>query len=253
MTGNQAGDTLVKGSTNTDYPWDEFDPHAYWQHNYGALREDDRKMVEQARDFFAGIRDVYDAEGLDVGTGPNLYPALAMLPLCGKITLWEHSRANVEWLEREVLNHSPTWDPFWNVLTEKSRYQKVGDSRSAIARRAVVRKGSIFDLPRAKWDVGTMFFVAESITTAKLEFERAIRSFLDALKPGAPFVIALMENSEGYRVGTHFFPAIRVDKDVVRRKLISYAPDVVVRHIDSDGLLREGYSGMILAHGRLRK
>jgi hypothetical protein len=253
MTGNQAGDTLVKETSNTDCPWDDFEPDIYCEHNYGILREEDRKIVEQVRDFFASASDVYGADGLDVGTGPNLYPALAMLPLCKKITLWEHSRANVDWLRREVPDYSQTWDPFWKVFAEKSRYERVGDPRTAIAGRTTVEKKSIFDLPRARWDVGTMFFVAESITSAKLEFERAIRKFLGALRPGSPFVIALMENSRGYQVGSHFFPAIRVDEGVVRRKLVSYAPEVTVEHIDSDGLLRDGYSGMILARGRLRK
>ncbi|MCG5220010.1 SCO2525 family SAM-dependent methyltransferase [Streptosporangium sp. KLBMP 9127] len=252
MAPDQAGGTLVEPK-NSDCPWDDFDSHSYYTHNYGVLRDEDRKIIEQVRDFFAGIRDVYNARGLDVGTGPNLYPALAMLPLCKEITLWEHSRANVEWLQNEVRGHSPTWNPFWEVLTEKGRYQSVGDSRQALARRAKVHKGSIFDLPRAEWDVGTMFFVADSITSSKQEFTRAISKFVGALRPGAPFAIAFMENSTGYQAGNQLFPAIRVDEGIARRKLEPYAPDVIVSHIDSDGLLRDGYSGMILAHGRLRK
>lgn len=251
MTVNQASGVLVTGQ-NSAYPWDDFDSCDYCKQNYGVVLEEDRKIVEHVRDFFAGINDVRDADGLDVGTGPNLYPALSMLPLCGKITLWEHSQANVDWLNREVPRHSTVWDPFWDVLTKQRCYRKIGDSRAALAERAQIMKRSIFELPRATWDVGTMFFVAESITGAKREFDRAIRAFLEALRPGAPFAIALMENSEGYRVGDNYFPAIKVDEETVRGKLVSYAHALNVMHIDSDGLLREGYSGMILAHGRLR-
>lgn len=41
------------------------------------------------------IEDDLDCRNpIDVGTGTNLYPALAMLPLVESITLGEHSQAN---------------------------------------------------------------------------------------------------------------------------------------------------------------
>jgi hypothetical protein len=256
---DDSSDTIVErgapivADENADYAWDEFDSIAYWAHNYGTLREDDRKIVELVRDFFSGMRDVYEAEGLDVGTGPNLYPAMAMLPLCRNITLWEHSQANVNWLQGEVARHSPQWYPFWDVLKQKARYKRLGDSRTAIAARAKVTKGSIFDLPQDTWDIGTMFFVAESITRSRHEFNRALKKFFSALKPKAPFAVALMENSRGYKAGSNWYPAIKVDRDTVLDKLLPYADNPTVMHIASDGSLREGYSGMILALGRLAK
>ncbi|GAA5061041.1 hypothetical protein HNP84_008869 [Thermocatellispora tengchongensis] len=254
MKVHHSGNVHLKDTANSEYPWDEFDPYLYFQHNYGILRPDDREIIERVGKFFSGITDIYGAEGVDVGTGPNLYPALALLPLCRTITMVEYSRSNVEWLEREVKRYSPSWEPFWEVLAEHRKYQEVGDPRAALARRAQVWKGSLFRLPPTrKWHVGTMFFVAESITGTQAEFVRALRAFMNALRPTAPFAIAFMENSTGYKVGEHFFPAVKVDAGIVESKLEPYTDTLHVHHIDSDGLLRDGYSGMILAYGRLRK
>ncbi|CAM5649016.1 hypothetical protein SANTM175S_10556 [Streptomyces antimycoticus] len=55
--------------------------------------------------------------------------------------------------------------------------------------------GSLFDLCSGaeRWDLGTMFFVAESITTSLDEFRRGVGCFMSALNPGAPFAAAFME------------------------------------------------------------
>ena len=74
---------------NADYPWDEFDPEDYFAHNYASLRDDDREILEIVRSYFAdqlGDLPMHSLRGIDVGTGANLYPALAMLPFCEEIT-----------------------------------------------------------------------------------------------------------------------------------------------------------------------
>jgi len=56
-------------------------------------------------------------------------------------------------------------------------------------------------------DLGSMFFVADGISSAEAEFEAAVRSFLGALTPGSPFMTAFMEGSGGYDVSGVQFPA----------------------------------------------
>ena len=73
-------------------------------------------------------------------------------------------------------------------------------------------KGNLFDLPTDRFHVGTMFFVAESITEQADEFELALRAFTRSLKRGAPFAAAFMRNSTGYTVNDRDFPALRVDR-----------------------------------------
>jgi hypothetical protein len=245
---------------NADYPWDEFDSAEYFSHNYRALRHDDRQILEAIRDFFSkadrsasAARDASDDRpvvGLDLGSGTNLYPALAMLPFCAELTLWEFSARNVEWLRREIRSYAPSWDMFWERLALAPAYHDTADPRAVLTERARVRQGSVFDLPTAAWDMGTMFFVAESCTTNPAEFTAATRRFVDALRPGAPFAAAFMENSTGYDVGDRRFPAVSVTQETVRQTLEEVSGSLDVQHVDSgNNPLRDGYSGMILVLG----
>jgi NNMT/PNMT/TEMT family protein len=247
---------------NGDYPWDEFDSEEYLRRNYAAVHEDDRRTLAFVRDFFADAfaEDPLRAgrHGIDVGTGSNLYPALTMLPFCDRVTLYEHSRANVDWLLGQRDDCWPSWTEvwgeFWRVLCERPAYAELtGNPRLELAKCTDVIEGSVFDLGRAdrQWDVGTMFFVAESITTRYVEFVAAVDHFLGALRPGAPFAIAFMAHSTGYRVADNSFPAIAINSDDVRRCLLGRAVDVAVLHTAAGrNPLRVGYSGMIISHGR---
>src|SRR4051794_28599246 len=110
------------------------------------------------RDFFATLGLSGRAHGVDVGSGANLYPALAMLPFCDEVTLYEYSASNVEWLQREVQSYSLSWDAFWGLLAVEPRYKSIHSPRETVATVVCVERGSIFELPKSQWDIGTMFF-----------------------------------------------------------------------------------------------
>jgi hypothetical protein len=98
-----------------------------------------------------------------------------------------------------------------------------------------------------------MFFVAESMTDVREEFTEAVDRFLRALRPGAPFAAAFVENSEGYRVGDRPFPAVLIGVDEVRAALAHRTERVTIERAGWSGpKWREGYTGMVLATGRIR-
>ena len=240
---------------NRHFPWDDFDSHWYLDHNYKVLRDDDRQIIEIVRDFFVtlGLPDHGCKKGIDVGAGTNLYPALIMLPICDEITLYEYATSNVTWLQREIDSYSPSWDPFWNLLANEPMYKSVNSPREVLAATASVERGSVFDLPELRWDIGTMFFVAESISFDFSEFQAALGSFLRSLRPGAPFAAAFMEKSLGYDVSAHRFPAVAITVDDVENYLEGDTEDLQIHRIGTTSSpLRCGYEGMILAVGRVR-
>jgi hypothetical protein len=246
-------DTVVLPHWNEEFPWDSFDPEWYLQHNYGQLRDDDHEILHDLADFFNDVRGTRLMHGIDVGTGSNLYPVLAMLPLCGSITLHERAKTNCRWLAFETARYSRLWDPFWDVLTRRPLYQPIQDPRWAVHERTRVRRGSIFDLARGAYDIGTMFFVAESITERVDEFHRAVRCFLRSLRPNAPFAAAFMRNSDGYHVNGVRFPAVPITEDDVCRCLAGEGiRKATVRRIDSAHPLRDGV-GMVLVTGRVAR
>jgi len=249
---------------NEDYPWHEFDAESYLEHNYAVLRDEDRRMVELVRDFFAqqfGDNPVRTGRwGIDVGTGANLYPALAMLPFVDRLTLYDYSPANIAWLARQRAAHWPTWTTvwsrFWRILSERPSYAGLnGHPRAELARCVDVKRGSVFDLDSAgqRWSVGTMFFVAESITQRREEFTAAVDHFISALLPKAPFAVAFMEHSRGYEVAGRSYPSTPVSSAEVWRCLSRRAYDVTVERVDvGNEPLRAGYSGTIVACGRAK-
>ncbi|MGH3865432.1 MAG: SCO2525 family SAM-dependent methyltransferase [Pseudonocardiaceae bacterium] len=237
---------------NGDFPWDEFDSSRYYDHNYKVLRDDDRQILEIIRDFFATLDLPRRRNGIDVGSGTNLYPALAMLPLCDEITLYEYSTSNVSWLQREVRSYSPSWDAFWELLAREPLYKLVDSPREALATVARIERGSIFDLPESRWDIGTMFFAAESISATPSEFRAGLESFIRSLRTGAPFAAAFMENSAGYDVGARRFPAVAIAVNDVKNCLEGDVEDLKIHRTGlTNEPLRAGYDGMILATGRV--
>lgn len=245
---------------NDACPWDEFDPTEYADHNYGSLRDDDHELLKRIRDYFAEkVTGQRRRHGIDLGAGPNLYPSLAMLPFCREITLAERGAENRRWLKEQISRpegFDESWDQFWEVLLAAQPYGRVKDPRVALRERAKVQYCDVFRFRQQRsWDVGTMFFVAESITAQWGEFQRAARQFVRTLRIGAPFAAAFMRNSVGYTVGTHQFPAVEVDEGKIEQTLMGVADidEIIPIRFDPAKPLRDGYEGMILALGRASK
>ncbi|MEU1592094.1 SCO2525 family SAM-dependent methyltransferase [Streptomyces sp. NPDC005708] len=252
MTFRSPGDAQL----NADVSWAAFDPIAYVDHNYRDLQAEDAEILHIVRDHFGDhFRDhaAGPVSGIDVGAGANLYPALTMLPWCDEITLLERSSANVRYLRGQTESYDANWDQFWRVLCKNDGYAALDMDPRAKFRKAVrVESGDLFDLVRhrGRWSMGTMFFVAESMTTSHEEFTRGVECFLRALAPGAPFAAAFMEHSKGYHAGEHFFPACDVGESEVYESLEPFAGEFKTTRLKASAAVREGYSGMIVAYGR---
>ncbi|WP_426509984.1 SCO2525 family SAM-dependent methyltransferase [Dactylosporangium sp. McL0621] len=241
---------------NDQVDWNLFNPRIYHAHNYRTLRDDDRQLVTHVRDFFGSVRIAPTAKGLDIGPGANLYPSLSMLPFCGQVELVEYSAANIAWLRRQQLwlrRFDRSWDKFWSLYGEHPAYApfvRANRPLDAFREKATVSPGSIFELKRARWDVGTMFFVACSLSADRGEFFRGVSRFLEALRPGAPFAAAFMTGSSGYEIKNQTFPAFPVNADIIKHALTRHAPGAEITPIKTD--LRPEV-GMVLATGFRRR
>ncbi|MEV6482427.1 SCO2525 family SAM-dependent methyltransferase [Streptomyces sp. NPDC051576] len=240
---------------NADVAWSAFDPIAYVDHNYRGIQPEDAEILHLIRDHFGDHfrkRGVGPVSGIDVGAGANLYPALSMIQWCDEVTLFERSSANVAYLEGQVDFYDPNWDRYWDALCRNDVYDSgVVDPREQFRKVVKVEQGCIFELGRfdGRWSAGTMFFVAESMTTSRQEFSLGVECFMRALAPGAPFAAGFMEHSRGYHAGRHFFPACDVGESDVRESLEPFVDDFMVYRLKSAASLRDGYSGMLLAWG----
>jgi|HubBroStandDraft_5_1064220.scaffolds.fasta_scaffold01797_2 hypothetical protein len=243
------------GTPNNAAPWSDFDAEAYWKFNYDALLPEDVQIIERASNFLidaCGSRAPI-SNAVDVGAGTNLYPALLMLPWTERIAFTEYVRANIDWLNQN-LAYAPdewVWQPYWDLVAGLPGYRDVEQPRCRLATNHEIRYESIFELPRRAWGLGSMFFVADGITSDEKEFELAVRSFLGSLTPEAPFMMAFMEKSVGYDVAGVTFPAVEVTYESLTA-LLTRIPVTVTDVLQTDNSvrrLRPGYDGMFLVTG----
>jgi hypothetical protein len=246
---------------NAQAPWSDFSSHDYWRHNYEEMQPEDQEIIRLVSRFFirafAGRCPAQRA--IDVGSGANLYPGLLMLPWTEQVLLTDHSASNVRWLRDHVEDDvTPwTWRPFWEELHAREGYNRIGEPRKQLRKAcegepglAGIEQHNVFELPAAQWELGTMFFVAESITEDPEEFRDAIHGFVGALQPGAPFAATFMAGSSGYPVAGQRFPALRITPADVRERLMSLrVSELNVEFPQTRHRVRPGYGGMIVATG----
>jgi len=247
--------TIEPTIRNEAVQWSDFNAGEYYKINYASVLPEDAQIIECASKFLieacgppARLR-----RAVDVGAGTNLYPSLLMLPWAEHIVFTEHASGNIDWL-RQNLAYAPgqwDWQGFWDLLADLPGYRTVGDPRRRLAAVHEIQMQSIFKLPEAQFDLGTMFFVADGMTTDEKEFKLAVRAFLGALLPGSPFLMAFMEGSSGYEVHGKPFPSV----NITQRSLDALLTDLpvmgtsVLRTDNSARPLRPGYDGMLLVTG----
>jgi NNMT/PNMT/TEMT family len=240
---------------NAAVPWSHFDADGYWKINYASVLPEDAQIIQHASNFLieaCGGRPPIDG-AVDVGAGSNLYPALLMLPWAERIVFTEYAPANIDWLS-ENLADAPgewAWQPFWDLMAGLPGYENIEQPRRRLAADHDIRRLSIFELPARTWDLGSMFFVADGITSDEAEFASAVRSFIGALTLGAPFMMAFMERSAGYEVSGVRFPAVEVTPESLDALLagLPVTGHDVLRTDNSVRRLRSGYDAMLLVTG----
>ena len=231
--------------------WDDFDPEAYCEHNYSRVWPEDDAIVHRLAmvlpDLMATHRHV---AAVDLGAGSNLYPALAVLPYIDSIDLCDVGSKNLQWLRNEAKGFDDRWDKYWELTaTTSAPHREILDPRAALAERAKVVERSIFDSPEARYDLGLMFFVAESITADIEVFMEGVAAGCRSIKAGGLFIAAFMAQSSGYDVGSVRFPAVSIDMGDVEAAIAAFVEPTVLERLQSPTRVREGYGGMILLVG----
>ena len=240
---------------NADYQWAKFDSEAYFQQYYGEPHPDDDLVTRLAAKVLKNAGSpgaVLDV--VDVGTGPNLIPFFCALPRARRLTAWENADPNIAWLQQEFERDEmrPQWRHFWDVAREAygAEWSLSDNPIPALREKAVVTKGSIFDLPPRTWDAATMFFCAESITKRQDEFEAACMAFARSVRVGGTLAAAFLARSDGYVVADHSFPALKLSPDAIEDVFKAHARDVRAELIGIvDREIRSGYTGCIFLTG----
>jgi|SRR6185369_11641983 len=202
--------------SNRDYNWDDFNSEKYLDHNYREIDRVDAEFLEDLVKFYK--KEQPSGLFLEVGAGSNMYPILAALPYADTIDVLEYGAQNIAYLQKQREELDPDWQKWIEILREldPDTYRAV-DFQQQLQDKMIVNQGSIFDLPKEKYDNISMHSVAESLTKIPREFRKAVRCFIDSGKPGSTLAATFVEKSEGYDSAGLPLPALAIEAwDAVR-------------------------------------
>jgi 16S rRNA G527 N7-methylase RsmG len=243
--------------------WDQFDPEEYCGRNFGRelLYEDTCIIKTCITDLNKlGIEQDQFQHYVDIGSGPNLYPAMIMTPFVrddGTVSLLDFATSNLTYLNNILAasdgdSKIADWLKFEQLMksVDEVRYNRVLDRLLSRARAGF---GDIFNMPAETYDAVSSFFVAESITHEFPKFIKATTTLLNSLKNGGIVVAAHMVGSIGWFAGEGTnFPAISLTVPQIE-SAYSVLHDLSVtffNHGLEQVAARDGYSGMALVVGR---
>jgi hypothetical protein len=242
------------------HDWATVDVGEYVRHNYGdRLLEEDRNLIDRTVKAF---RDTGLAPGslqsvADIGSGPNLYPAMLWAPYLadgGALHLLEYSSAFRAYTASLVGADAPDpgqvalWRRFERVMADlDGQWDGALDTILATAR---VEAASVHELPPAAYDAASMFFVAECCTEETETFVRAVRRAVATVRPGGLFVAAHILGSTGmHQHNGGFFPAYPATMDDLHLAYSGTA--IAVTRLTWGAESRPGYTGTAFAVGHV--
>ena len=234
---------------NADVRWDDFDTSGYVADNYESLHDLDRQIITELSPHYAALPPAALATALDVGTGPNLYPLMLAAAASRRLESVEPSAANRAYLDR-LCRRGPDacWLEFWRLCRELN--PALPDDLGQVLRGVAVRRGDAFTLPRARYELVSMFFVAESVTGVRQEFEEICRRFAAAAAPGGHLVAAFMAGMPSYELGGEVLPSYPIDEDALTGALRGLAEGLDVRRLPPDPTLPYEHDGVLLLTAR---
>ncbi len=262
MTSAGEATAAIANLNNKDADWNAFDPEGYFQHYYGDPHPDDDALTYLAARALRSVAcSSRSLDIVDVGTGPSLIPLLAALPVATRLTAWEYSKPNLEWLAKELTGPTlrPQWQHFWQQV--KAAHSLDGANASPmlphdplppLVQRTRLLRGSIFDLPPRTFDAATMFFCAESITSNTHEFQTAVSAVTETVRPGGLIAAAFLAGSSGYEVSGRRYPAVAIATQDIAACLVARVEALEFTPIGlSSSEIRSGYCGAIFVTGRI--
>ncbi len=224
--------------------WNGFPTTTYLTNNYGVLHEEDMRIMQLTADFYKSINPIDSV--IDVGTGPNLYPALTLLPFAKKITLTDISESNLKFLREQTVSPSHIWSQYWRMLMKHDRAYRSGLYPQKL-QTVAVRKHNILTATSRRYTLATSHFCLEAISNQIDVFMNACKRFTELVHPDGYLVAVFMENSTHYFVDGVRYPTITVNQTLLLQIFGRLTKNInIVRIPRSKKPIRSGYSGILL-------
>lgn len=246
-----------------------FSPVGYLNEYYGEIGPENAALLSFFAEAYASFDD-NSQKMAEVGGGPTVYQLISMAPKASSIFFSDFLNKNLNqvksWAEGEANSHN--WDEFFEfALRAEHRISEVGPE-AIIARKELlisklksfakfdIFKNEDIDSHQGLFDVVSMNFVAESITSdingATTVIERASK----LLKPGGYIILTGLLCADYWIEKNKKFPAANISEDQVRQILTAIGFNIeIFRTVSAerrDGSVEyQGYHGIFMTRSRM--
>ncbi len=244
--------------------FDSFGSLAYLREYYSVIDQENDALLAFFAKNYKHLRNVKTV--LEFGGGPTLYSLISAASKVTEIHFSEYLKHNRHEIRKWIRAHKRAfnWNHFIRRALELEGQKKVTPGQ--VYRRAELLKSKLkkvvkcnafrkFSLKHNKfkrYDVVSVNFVPESITSKRDEWEQAIRNISALVKPKGYLFITSLKNSKYYMLDGKKFPAIKIDESDMITILGENGFDIskiVIRSITAHPF--RGYEGMMFI--RVRK
>jgi hypothetical protein len=243
--------------------WQNFVPSEYVERCYGErILVEDRQIINAALEHLDRSGRAPGTAQLiaDVGCGPNMFPPMLLAPYLAKegaIDLIDPSEPNRAYMRGLSLAGpgdplAEPWQKFEQLMVESGGllYDDVYERTCDVIQ---VVDGSIYSLPRNRYDMVASFFSTESITRSRRDFWMAVRSLAASIKPDGLLVVAHMIRSHQWYAGAGTrFPALHLScediEDAYRDAGLDF--DLTMVSTQATRRARKDYEGACLVIAR---
>jgi hypothetical protein len=234
---------------NGDMAWNDFDTEGYVADNYATLHDFDRHIITALSPYYRSLAPRSLACSLDVGTGPNLYPLMLVAAASRRQEVLERGARNVAYLRRACREGAdPAWAPFWRLCRQLN--PALPTELDEVLRGLVVHQGDAFHLPSGRYGLVSMFFMAESVTGDRDEFEQLCHRFALAAAAGGHLVAAFMAGMPEYELGGQTLPSFAVDRHTLEAVMRPVTRQLRVWQLPADPTLSYRHDGVLLLTAR---
>ncbi len=241
-----------------------FDPSAYLREYYNYLGPENRELL---RFLDAAYTHIFTETGtariLEFGGGPTIYQLISAARYPVSIDFSDYLEGNLEevriWLQGK--HERFCWGEFIryvlrceggcsDALAIKKREQLIRSKVKRLIHCDAKKANPLGAGYRSPYDIVSVNFVLESITTDMTEWELLVDNIEPVVKPQGYLLMCAIMGATSYRVGDRFFPAVPITPDILETKLKQQHFSIVRSHaIPAEHQGAQGYDGigMVLA------
>lgn len=247
-----------------------FSPQEYLEEYYSHIGTENSALLS----FFSKAYKDFDENSLktlEIGGGPTIYQLISLAPVAKCVHFTDYLVKNLEQIKHWVKNDSRgyNWDNFILYALNIEQPGKVHDQDSILERKGLIQKkltnfstcnvfkDSVVDTNEGPYDLLSMNFVAESVSSDMKEFTAVLSRMSNLLVPGGVFVMSGLLKAKFWVEGGRKFPSTYLtEKDVIDLLTnIGYKIeifDTVAAEHDKSDPENQGYEGIFMVKARMK-